>query len=263
MFDNVDRFIGFVNGVIKYWRGNKIFRFLVDLKRKKSSFSHVDSWVRFAVIYEVEELDLNFSYPFCEDEVEYRVPNFLYSCSSLKHLSTRGCNFEYYMNVKWSGLKSLEIVDVCLNEDVVNQILLGSPELEVLILCVEESDNSLSICSSSLKELSLTKFAIDYLNQSVDSELLIWTPNLVKLRMWGAPYGRVLIKNVTSLTRATLGFSGPPRHEHGSFVWNYFLWERLGEIFPAIQHVEKVALLDWCIQVWFHCNVFIHVAFCR
>lgn len=260
-FDNADRARGLINGVVRFWRGNKIIRFCVDLDVKESVFSDCDSWVRFAVENEVEILDLHFKYPDrVGGEEEYCLPQCLYSCSSLKQLLVRGCVLETNGEVRWSRLESLEIDDGCyIEKDVVNRILLGSPLLELLVLFVGENYGSFSICSSSLKELRIQKDAFDYFDPK--SELRIWTPNLKKLRMWGIPYDRNLLQNVSSLTLATLEFDSPIfPNEYDSPTW-ILLGEILRDILSAIQHVETVELSDWCIQVWFLYNVLLYMRY--
>lgn len=118
MFDNTDRLRGFVNGFIKFWRGSKIVRFSVHLVINKSAFIDIDSWVRFAYENGVEELDLSIMF---EEDEEYWLPQYLYSCPSLKHLLVQGCIVEINGKVQWNRLKSLELLEVCLNQTVVNQ----------------------------------------------------------------------------------------------------------------------------------------------
>ncbi|KAH6769738.1 hypothetical protein C2S52_014541 [Perilla frutescens var. hirtella] len=247
-FEN-DKVRNFVNRALLYWRGIKILKLKIDFCSHPdgSFFSDFDLWVRFAVDKNVEEL---YVHRVKTSPDQYLVPQYLYSCSSVKLLSFKGCNLQIRGNVRWNHLKSLTIDDKCyINcEDVFNQILRGSPQLEVLTLALCNNTQNLSIQSSSLKKLSIDNHLYNC-HPFKDAKLRIWTPNLETLEIWGVPYSECLLTSVSSLTHATLGFYGLDIYEDELFHDHNALWELLRQIVPTIQHVESVTLSDWCIKV--------------
>ncbi|XP_057771461.1 F-box/FBD/LRR-repeat protein At5g56420-like [Salvia miltiorrhiza] len=281
-FGTVDRFRNFVQRALLRWDGVRVLKFKVesdttdeedcepihedadlwDLPRKfEPIHEDVDLWVRFAKKFEVEELYLHMV---IQDDHESRsgdiddlihwVPQFLYSCSSLKVLSIENCYFRIKGNVQWNHLKSLTISrGYGVTEDVMNQILCGSPQLEVLIMSFFECSKSLCIRSNSLKELSINKHLYDYdASTYTTTELRIWTPNLKTLEIKGVPFSKCLLMNVSSLNRATLGCYG--LHHYGETHWyhridgftSHFLGDLFGQILPSIQHVEHITLSSCC-----------------
>ncbi|KAH6811489.1 hypothetical protein C2S51_025251 [Perilla frutescens var. frutescens] len=244
----------FVNRALILWRGFKIlkFKFSFPYYLNESLHSDVDLWVRLAKENGIEELYLYYTNRIIDVNYEelYCLPQNLYLCSSLKVLWLKGCNLQIHGNVQWNQLRSLTIEGYFLDEDLINQVVSCSPRLEVFILNLLDSDENLSIRSSSLKRLSIEKCLRSWKDEpSTDTELRIWSPNLETFEILGVPYSNCLLMNVSSLTDLTLDFYGPRRYHHRLFHGNDFLGEILGKIFPIIQHVEKVTLSDWCIKV--------------
>ncbi|KAH6756220.1 hypothetical protein C2S53_004319 [Perilla frutescens var. hirtella] len=244
-FDTNGRFREFVNRALIFWRGIKIQKFKINFfsqDLKEPFVSDIDMWVRFAKDNKAEELYLHQMF-ICQT---YSVPQYLFSSfSSLKVLSLKGCSLKINGNVRWNQLKSLTIDSDEVDEDVINQVLCSSPRLEECFLTLYEMRN-MSIRSSSLKKLSFNNSSLyesGHPWKDMD-ELRIWTPNLEALEISGIPYRRCLLKDVSSLTHATLKF-----HAHNSFSGNDFLQETLMQVFAAIKHVENVTLSDWCIEV--------------
>ncbi|XP_057771476.1 F-box/LRR-repeat protein At5g02910-like isoform X2 [Salvia miltiorrhiza] len=274
--DTRKKFPNIVHRALLRWDGVKVLKFKVNLHRELSIYVDADLWVRFAKKHEVEELylhwrDLNMKRVGNNDQKVCWVPQYLYSCSSLKVLSINTFHFSISGNVQWNQLKSLTIVNgFGVTKDVVNQILCGSPQLEVLILSFVESGESLCIRSTSLKELSINKHlcnADNYASTYTTGELKIWssnhktleiwTPNLKTLEIKGIPYNKCLLTNVSSLSRATLGYYG--LHHFGDYHWygltgmdgftRRFLGDLFGQILPSIQHTENITLLSCCQKV--------------
>lgn len=281
-FEETDKLQHFVDEALSRWKGERVLKFKLDSWDGVYHYGMDRAIVfclHFATKYQVEELYMHLELQDVEWEKDfdriletYLVPDFVYSCSSLKVLSLRSCLFRIDVNVnlQWNRLRSLTIIngfgDI---EYMVNQVMSSSPLLEVLIMSLVEDGDSLSIRSSSLKELSIYKYLdpdkkFDAL--SLDpSELTIWAPNLETLEIKGTPYRKCLLMDVPSLTRATLGCFG--LHcldydeedydflgidiERGMLSSDDFLGEGFSRILPNIQHVENVRLLFCCIKVRF------------
>ncbi|XP_057771472.1 F-box/LRR-repeat protein At3g26922-like [Salvia miltiorrhiza] len=262
-FDDDTKLQNFVNRALLRWNGVRLlkFKFKSAYEFDESMCLGTDLWLQFAKDKEVEELYLHIRYIINDNDDIYWMPQGVYSCSSLKVLSFTGCNLRVYGNVQWNQLKSLTIINgFGVTEHVINQILCGSPRLEVLILSFADRGENLCIRSTSLKVLSIFKFYDWSKDLCWDSELRICTPNLETLKIQGATYKKCLLVNVSSLTHATLAFfglHGSDKYEsfpgmdieHGLFTPDDLLGDAFCRILSTIQHVENVALMFCCSKV--------------
>lgn len=266
--NGADSFRNFVNRVLMFWKGGKISKFKIDIAPHfdRSLAGDIDLWLRFAIENEVDELNLHLMYEpednfedwmddaqMCSKKEMFYVPQCLNACTSITKLSLVGCNLRIRKPTSWNQLKSLRIDGFCYSERVINRIMLGSPRLEVFELRLMEDYENLNIRSASLKRLKVKKyFYYDYVEDaSGDDVLSICCPNLEVLEFSGLLYPKYVFTNVSSsLTDVTLGFED----NSSSSYENY---ESLGQIFSIIQHVDKVALSPWCVQVWFLPNIYI------
>ncbi|XP_057771462.1 putative F-box protein At1g49610 isoform X1 [Salvia miltiorrhiza] len=277
-FDDDRELQNFVNRALLRWNGVRLLKFKFNLGYKVKSvyqndgsmYLGTDLWVQFATNKEVEEFYLHIRLPkdwdddFDSMDDIYYVPQCVYSCSSLKVLSFEDCNFRVYGNVQWNQLKSLTITyGFGVTEHLINQILCGSPRLEVLIMSFVDVGEHLCIRSTSLKVLSIHKFFCSREDLWWDSELRICTPNLETLEIGGVPYRKSMLVNISSLTNATLGFSGLHGYEFdgnesvfpwmdtklGLFTKDDFLGDVFCQFLSTMQHVVNVKLMFCCIKV--------------
>lgn len=271
--DDRDRFRTSVSRALLRWNGVRILKFRVNSRRKLHERIYRDSelYAYFAKEKGVEEFYLHL--PFVELDYfdsgndVYSVPQCLYSCSLLKLLSLRFCNFKIYGNVHWNQLKSLTVTKgFGLTEHVVNQILSGSPKLEVLRLSVVDEGHNLNIRSDSLKELWICKYLLHRECASLVTELIITTPNLETLTIKGIPYGNCRLVDVKSSAHVTLGFYGPDYNENhdcefkfdpeGSILSQDYIADKFGQVLQTIKHFERVTLFYCCLKVWFLFAIF-------
>ncbi|XP_057772031.1 F-box/LRR-repeat protein At3g26922-like [Salvia miltiorrhiza] len=264
-YRNVAKVRRLVNRALILWRGIELLKFKIDFR---SRYDHVsvdlNVWVRWAKEKRVEEIHLRIK----DMHESYELPECLYSCSSLKVLVlSLNCIrlSDIRGNIMWDSLKSLTIESVYFGPDsyFISQALRGSPNLEVFNLTLHDKRGSVFIQSSSLKKLSIRKTCYE-----TDKELEIVTPNLETLEISGSPYRRcVLSASSSSLTDVTLRFQeDKSRHEQPYDVTQHLenlslenlslsaccendCWETLSQILPTIQHVERVKLSAYCIQV--------------
>ncbi|KAH6756219.1 hypothetical protein C2S53_004318 [Perilla frutescens var. hirtella] len=259
MMDTADKVRTFIYRALTLWKGSKILKFRIrfDYHLKKSLYSDIDIWLRFATEIQVEELYVELKYPGddCGSHIifalkgtleeMYCVPQRLYLCSSLKKLDLLGCNLKFHGNVHWNQLDYLHIYGG-ITQHVIDQVLSGSPQLETLSLYLLENYENLSIQCSSLKHLYIEKFLYgDDDVPSMNTELIIRNPELHLLEILGVPYSKCLLMNAPCLSEVTLGFDAPLLIING----NDFLEKTLIQILPTIQLVEELKLSDWCIKV--------------
>lgn len=254
-----------VNRALMLWRGMKIQKFTIRfaILRDKSLYGDINLWVRFAKEHQVDELYIELDYGDCRveefgsdpmkqtQERLYWLLQCLYSFSSLKILYLDGCNLPIPVkNVKWNQLKRLTIRGYRLSEDLMNRVLYGSPQLEFLKLYAMENHENLSIRSSSVTHLIMDKYL--YFTGDIpamDTELIIWTPNLRKLEISGVPYSKCLFNHLPFLAYANLNFHGQGVYVHHLFSWNDFVGETFRQIFPTIQYAQELVLCNWSIKV--------------
>ncbi|KAL8513983.1 hypothetical protein ACS0TY_013192 [Phlomoides rotata] len=234
----------FVNRALILWNGVRILKFKIDIKSSYDSsslfsVSDVNAWTRFAVRNKVEELEIITTR-------ECWAPQCLKSCSSLRKLSLVGCNLQFHGTPSWNRLKSLTIHQLFgsrISGDMINRILLGSPELEEFEVRLCDSYENLSIRSSSLKKLKMENHLLS--NNDKGSPLRICCPSLETLKISGM-ICECLFSDVSSIIEASF-----------SIYLNRFalenvdelLGETLKQVFSTLQHVEKVSLSDVCVQV--------------
>lgn len=260
-----EMFRNFVNRALILWKGTKILKFHVEVSQCHISLARdLDLWMRFALEMKVEELNIHL---WCEEEYVYNTLQCLNSCSSLRKLSLVGCSLQIHDSPAWNQLKSLEIEDSCfgdswISEEMINQILLGTPQLDDFDLGLRESNENLNIMSTSLKRLKINKYLFDdddHNNEyepSLNTVLKICCPNLESLGISGSLYGKCLLSNVSSLTDATFRFHLESYDTPGE-AGNELLGETLRQIFPSIQHIEKITLSVWCVEVCFLFNIYL------
>ncbi|XP_057772050.1 F-box/LRR-repeat protein At3g26922-like [Salvia miltiorrhiza] len=258
--DLLEQTPSFISSVVSLWKGPQIpkLRLSFPPHNVDPCSSVIDSWLLFAIEKRVGELYLDLSnwrdvnaivkrvgerwrwgdlnrY----NKVDYCLPQPLYSCPSITKLTLVSCKLRIEDNVQWNQLKSLEITyPDLLSGDAMNQILLGAPLLEELVLKsfkIGEKEN-FSIRSTSLKML---KIQTGYIWRGT-TVLRIRAPNLLNLVLEARFHGTCLL-DVPSLTHAILSLV------HNGDVAAQF--KLLNHVFRSIRHVEKVTLSYWCFEM--------------
>ncbi|XP_057789328.1 F-box/LRR-repeat protein At3g26922-like isoform X2 [Salvia miltiorrhiza] len=246
-----DKFRNFINGVVNSWRGIKITGLSFDLvgsdpklKEPYPSDNDIASWMHFATEKNVEALIYYIAH-------QFEVPQFLYSCSSLKVLKLILWYPQIHGNVQWDRLKKLTIVCIGFTQNTIDQILRGSPRLELFDLTLggQSSADTREYCSIdlSIRSSSLMHLILCYKKDggNIDPELRIWTPNLQILYIGGIPYRKCLLINVSSLLKVSIDIRGFPNE----FPGTEFVGETLTRIFPTFKHVQFVIFTNWCIKL--------------
>ncbi|CAI9287459.1 unnamed protein product [Lactuca saligna] len=94
--------------------------------------SQFNNWIRHAINCNVEELDLEFLYS--DRDAEFRLDQSIFNNSCFTDLKLAGCMLNPSGAISWKNLKSLYISYLMLDEDLIVNILSGSPLLETLVL---------------------------------------------------------------------------------------------------------------------------------
>ncbi|OMO65066.1 hypothetical protein COLO4_31541 [Corchorus olitorius] len=151
--DYLKRFFDSMNRALLLYSSEKIERFSLrfdhayapEVLEESELDVNVTSWLRFAAIRNVEELELLLPMSMEEDgegamlmedeeASRYVMPKFLYQNSSLTKLSSRYCDYKVKAPISWTSLKVLTISETRFKKGMLQRILSGSPLLECLEL---------------------------------------------------------------------------------------------------------------------------------
>ncbi|XP_023757708.1 F-box protein At5g03100 isoform X1 [Lactuca sativa] len=154
------------------------------------------NWIRYAISCNVEELNLEFQR--WDWQPEFLLDHsvfFINSCFT--DLTLSYCILNPIGAISWKNLRTLCIICGSLDEDLIENILCGSPVLETLVLHNCYGCKRLDITSKSVKNLVLSGFKFDIIEMNA--------PNILSLTIEGELLlSRFLLVNVTSLVKANL-----------------------------------------------------------
>ncbi|XP_023741006.1 F-box/LRR-repeat protein At5g02910 [Lactuca sativa] len=172
--------------------------------------SQLNSWIRYAIRCNVKEIVLilwNTGF-----ESELTLDQTLVTNSCLTELRLDGCMVNPIGAISWRSLRSLYISYRSLDEDLIENILSGSPVLVTLELNDCYGHRRLDITSKSVKNLVLSGFS-DFYDESVANIIEINAPNILSLTIKHVLLSKLLLVNVSSLVKANLNYVFPsPRH---------------------------------------------------
>ncbi|XP_021740391.1 F-box/LRR-repeat protein At5g02910-like [Chenopodium quinoa] len=185
------------------WRwSRKLHKFVLRSDYTTFLTPTINSCLHQLVLKHVEELCLDFdSYQLPS---LYLLPPEIYSCGSMKKLSSTLCQIFPTATVNWRTLRDLSIANAFLNDHVIQMLLVGSPRLESLLLRNCGGYNHIN--STTLRRL-----VIEYYGNDPDPTtwLEIDAPNLHSLELIGCM--RIKLQSLRNLLSAlvhvTLTFS--------------------------------------------------------
>ncbi|KAL7597615.1 hypothetical protein Lser_V15G25889 [Lactuca serriola] len=111
-------------------------------KRWAHLWTWFNNWIRHAISCNVEELNLEFS---CL--AEFRLDQSIFINSCFTDLKLAGCKLNPSGAISWKNLRNLSVSYLKLDEDLIVNILSGSPLLETLVL--EDLDDYTGIYTTS------------------------------------------------------------------------------------------------------------------
>ncbi|XP_076948701.1 F-box/LRR-repeat protein 25-like [Bidens hawaiensis] len=165
--------------------------------------SQVNSWLHYAIHCNVEDLFLKL---YGLDRInKFSLDQVFLSSSCFTDLSLAGCMFDPTRAVSWQNLTSLCISYVSLDEDLIENILAGSPALETLEMKNCYCYRYLNITSKSVRNLVLSGQIPPLQNCSEIIE--INAPNILSLTIKGRyALWKFVLLNVSSLVEADLDY---------------------------------------------------------
>ncbi|GKB82946.1 ribonuclease H-like domain-containing protein [Tanacetum coccineum] len=217
--------------------------------------SRADSWIRYAISRNVEEVDLRLydqgiGYPFCYDD------ELFFNNSCFKRVKLSNCEFDPYDDViSWEKLKCLCLYEGSFDEILIRSILSGSPCLESLELMNCYGYERIDITSKSVKELVIsgynsnhkcTEFREDYIDA-----IEINAPYISSLTIKKELVLRELVLlDVSSLIKVDLDYSIGRRRVETSHEAFFKV------IFESLYHVKDISFYnDYCWELY--CRLYV------
>ncbi|KAK4361047.1 hypothetical protein RND71_019999 [Anisodus tanguticus] len=250
----ITKFVTFIDDTLLLCQPSKLNKFSVDFHYNKRFIRHVNKWMIFVKNKCVEELDLYLRTRGL-DEL-YGFPQLMYSNTCLKELSLCNCNLVPKEEINWPVLRVLDIRYAKLNGDVVDKICLGCPVLESLKFSMCRGVGRFDIDSRSVKKLVISGYWQRENEESDDGEdedtdLVVDARYVTSLEIKGCFYKKIIVlRNVHALVDAKLNFYRKTDDYDGDE--NDFTIDEnmLKDLLVSLQHVEKLSVGTWCLQVF-------------
>ncbi|CAI9287461.1 unnamed protein product [Lactuca saligna] len=173
-----------------------------DIKLK----SQLNSWILYAIRCNVKEIYLILWTP--EGiEYEFMLDQTLFTSSCFTHLTLHRCMVNPIGAISWKNLRNLCVSNGSLDEDLIKNILLGSPVLETLELEDCFGYKRLDITSKSVKKLVISGYKDFNIDRSEDDVIKINAPNIRSLTIQNEiNLLKILLVDVSSLVKADLDY---------------------------------------------------------
>ena len=266
----MDDFISAVDHTLLLHRASKLTNFSVRFNYWSGLKAHLDLWVRFATTAKVNQLSLDlFLRHIADIDLEgYQLPQHLYANEFASKFNFSYCKIFPNGLLHWSSLKHLCIGQSALPDDVIREVLMGSPRLESLELHDCWEFNRLDIVSESLRKLVIDSYVIYMLEGNVhELELEIVAPKIHSLEILGNfEKIKCRIKDVSASVEAKLDFDmRKTRHcyyedDYRAEYYKEYYEEEEGykeyqdivrDILDSVHHVKKLTVGNWCLMVSF------------
>lgn len=204
--------------------------------------SQVTNLIRYAIKWNVQDLDLQLSIT----NEKFELNQFFFTNSSFTQLKLSGCVLNPSGAISWNKLTSLDIFGAKLDEDLIQNIITGSPLLETLHLKYCYGFGRIDITSNSVKS-----FLLDGHTDIQNDIIEINAPYILSLALKNAlNLSKLLLLNVSSLVEAKLNYwkygnYGTKQHEEMEE-------EILKGVIMSLHHVKELKAGYSCTQVNFH-----------
>nr|XP_023873449.1 putative F-box protein At1g49610 isoform X2 [Quercus suber]POE84600.1 putative f-box/lrr-repeat protein [Quercus suber] len=262
--DPMDDFISAVDHTLLLHRAPKLRDFSVRFNYERDLKARLDLWVRFATTAKVNQLSLHLSPPSFLDSGGYQLPQHLYANEFVSKFNFSYCKIFPNGLLHWSSLKHLCIGQSALCDDVIREVLMGSPRLESLELHDCWEFHRLDIVSESLRKLVIDSYVI-YMCNFRELELEIVAPKIHSLEILGNfEKIKCRIKDVSALVEAKLDFDMRKSLNHyyeDDYCYEYYkkyyeeeegykeYQDIVRDILDSVHHVKKLTVGNWCLMI--------------
>lgn len=253
--DKIRDFVSFVTETLVLYNGSRLQKFWVDFDYESRFAHNVNAWIFRAISKGTEQIRLEFcsAEGYLGENDRFVLPQILYNNSFFRELGFSLCILEPKEVVSWNSLKKLSIGYVNLSEDVIQNILSGSPVLESLELYDFYGLDRLRVDNVNLKKLIMRGYwFFDYGFDAIEEDcsgLKIWAPHVRSLEISGC-FGRknCWLVDVSSLVDVTLDcfFISCVDDCNDDYEWFQYI---LRGFLESLGHVKNLKLGTWALQV--------------
>ncbi|GKE15056.1 F-box protein-like protein [Tanacetum coccineum] len=230
-------FFSLVDKAITQSRHLKLKKFQLSTSYDCRFESQVNNWIHYAISCNVKDLDLSLW-----DYARIVLDGLFFTNSQFTHLKL-SCNFVNPTGAfGWNNLKSLSLSEVELNENLIQNILSGSPLLQTF---------KLIDCYGRLEELNITSESVQNFVISGDNRLgykykhcppehvYLNAPNILSLTIRGIYMWELYLTDVSSLVEANLDYIN---NDYNSISWSEDYED--DEEYIMLKHY--MLQLNWC-----------------
>ncbi|KAL8255989.1 hypothetical protein R6Q59_031056 [Mikania micrantha] len=231
-------FISFVDKILTQ-RGQLKLKRLSAYSTYDDRFeSQVHNWVHYALDCNVEEINMMFWHT--KSPLMFPLDQCFCMNSYLTDLNLTYCQFNPDGAIRWEKLLSLRVSNVSLDEDLMENILSGSPVLETLELNECFGFRRLNITSKSVKKLVFDGYIVD------GDVIEINAPNILSLAiLHHLDLLKILLINVSSLVEADLDYALCGEYE---ITPKEAEEEMLKRLIINLVHVKEVKIGGYCFK---------------
>ncbi|KAL7590901.1 F-box/LRR-repeat protein 25 isoform X1 [Lactuca sativa] len=238
--DNHD-FISFVDKALTQCRQSKLKKFVLYTAYDIRFESQFSNWIGYAMNCNVEELNLTLWNT--DLKAEFLLDHSFFDRSSFTDLTLEGCIFDPIGAISWKNLRTLCITFGKLDEDLIKNILHGSPQLETFELNYCYGYRRLDIASKSVKKLVLSGYMVPY--DKFEADIIeLNAPNISSLTIQDELLLlKLLLLNVSSLVEANIDYRNSettPEEAKEEMLKGFIL---------NLRHVKELKIGGFCSEV--------------
>nr|GFC05427.1 hypothetical protein [Tanacetum cinerariifolium] len=170
------------------------------------------------------------------------LPQLIFNNECFTKLTLGACRFNPNGSIMWKNLKTLSISYVKLDEDLIQNLLSGSPALETFKLKYCHGFTRIDVTSKSVKVLVFSGYQF-IMARDAPSVIEINAPYTLSLRLDQFSLKNLLLLNVSSLIKAELNCCNT-----GKFVKT--MQELPEDFILSLRHVKELKLWGKVFRLW-------------
>ncbi|WCJ34942.1 F-box/RNI-like superfamily protein [Euphorbia peplus] len=243
-----------INTTLSLYSSPKIKKFCIQLQDNvlETMRCPMDSWISVAMQRKVEDFTLDWD-EFGEivevgDFKGYVLPEYVYQNSHLVRFKINLCDFNPKGRILWTSMKELSIGYASMSDELIQNILDGTPVLHSLKLFGCSAIFNLDLSRNT--HLKILVIDDHYTSAEEDFPLKIVGPYIEELEIMGYwSDDDFILKNMSRLVRVTLELrqGTPDNEEEEDFAERWHI--TMKGLLENVYHAEYLKLGDWCVQV--------------
>ncbi|KAL5730033.1 hypothetical protein ACHQM5_002910 [Ranunculus cassubicifolius] len=250
-------FICFVDQVLLLHDDTSIQKFHLILQ-DMSNAAHIRTWIRVAIMRNVQELDLDISE---QERLVFELPPSVFTCNSLRTLNVThqsswpSLDLKMPCSVSLPMLRNLQLTAIrfC-NEKLIADLFSSCPVLETLIIsyCGFSNTRNLNISANQLKELVIENCFSGY-DELSELKIKVSAPRLESIRCIDVELNEFNLENLQSLVKADIDIAIHTRYDWFHEIKSYCKEKepygvRVINILGGLSTAKILTLSTWSIQ---------------